>query len=229
MKTHIKTLLATTFTSFVIAGAHAAPITYVDAVEGAAGNTYATGGSLADTSWINPDTGSSNDQDQWKKRGFANNGTIFQARHSLNPDEMPELTTEIAGLDDGIYDVWAFFWDAPNANRWTLSTGLTSGALTTYSFDGPGDTVSPVDTATLSFTNPILKTEGDRILYGVYLGEQVVSGGSTINVFVDNLVGGDSANRTWYDGVGYTAIPEPTSLVAGLIGFGGLCIRRRKA
>lgn len=183
-------------------------ITYVDAVEGAAGNTYATGLAPSNTSWINPASDSGSDDDQWKIRTFGNEATVFQALHSGS--SIPELTTEITGLADGTYDVWVFFWDGPNSNAWTISAGLESGALSTYSFDGPGDTSAPVTAGSLSFTNepPPMTTEDPRILYAVKLGQETVSGGSAIQVFVDNEAGGGSNNRTWYDGVGY-ALAEP--------------------
>mgnify|MGYP001814759868 FL=1 len=33
-----------------------ATITYIDAVEGTSGNTFATAGSLSDTSWVGPNS-----------------------------------------------------------------------------------------------------------------------------------------------------------------------------
>ena len=89
-------------------------ITYVDAVQGASGNTFATGGSLADTTWSTANT-SNADEDQWSRRTSVGNGaTVFQARHEIvSSNTMPELTTQITGLTDGQgYDVWVFFWDA---------------------------------------------------------------------------------------------------------------------
>lgn len=186
-----------------------AQITYLDATEGNGGNTSATGSAPADTSWLLSEGGPVAIPDQWAQREFATGGTIFQALH--NGDAIPELTTRIDGLGDGDYEVWVFFWDGPNANRWTISAGLESGSLTTFSFDGPGDTSAPVAASTLTFTNPNapLLTENPRILYGVRLGETTVSNGSPIEVFIDNLVGGGSSNRTWFDGVGYAPLaPE---------------------
>lgn len=185
-----------------------ADITYVDASHGAAGNTYATGGSPANTGWLDATTNAASTlADQWVLRTpLGTNGGVYQALHSGT--QIPELTTRVSGLADGDYNVWVFFWDGPNSNTWTISAGLTSGALSTYSFDGPGNTALSVAASTLAFTNPPpLLTEDPRILYGVNLGQTTVAGGSPIAVYVNNLAGGGSNTRTWYDGVGY----EPAS------------------
>ncbi len=183
-----------------------AQIVYVDAAEGSSGNTFATDGALADTSWLNPDTGSGSDDDQWKKRVFANGGTIFQSLTSTAGSQS-ELTTQIPGLADGAYNVWVFFWDASGSNQWNISTGLTSGSLNTYSFDGLGDQASPVAASTLSFAAVPMVTEDDRVMYGVNIGQASVSGGSAIEVFVNGLHSG-SNDRTWYDGVGYETLQD---------------------
>lgn len=185
-----------------------AQITYLDAVEGADGNTFATGGTPGDTSWINPEASTATDNERWRIRPFGNEATVFQALHTGTT--MPELTTRITGLGDGTHQIWVFFWDGPNANQWTISAGLESGSLTTYSHDGPGNTTAPVAASTLTFTNqpPPMTTESPRILYGVLLGEATVVEGSPVEVFIDNTAGGGSNNRTWYDGVGH-ALVEP--------------------
>jgi hypothetical protein len=185
-----------------------ADITYVDASHGAAGNTHATGGSPANTGWLDATTNAaSTNASQWILRTpLGADSSIYQALHSGN--QIPELTTSLSGLADGDYSIWVFFWDGPNSNTWTISAGLSSGALTTYSFDGPGNTALPVAASTLAFTNPPpLLTEDPRILYAVKLGQATVTGGSPIPVYINNLAAGGSNTRTWYDGVGY----EPAS------------------
>lgn len=219
---------------FILGGAANGAITYVDASEGSSGNTFATGGSLGTTAWVVPGSSTSNET-QWVERindDFGYDGAVYQGWHSISPDadELPELTTTITGLANGTYDVWAFFWDATGSNAWNLAAGLTSGSLTTYSADGLGDTTSPIASGSLDMdfsgaTAPV--NPGDRILYGVNLGQASVSGGSSIDVFLDNLTGGGSSNRTWYDGVGYElVIPEPSS--ATLLALSMVMISRRR-
>jgi len=218
--------------AFALGSAHAA-ITYVDAVEGGSGNTFATGGSLANTSWLSTNNAGNSIETQWDKRSpFGNGDVVFQSSHFIDDvggDQMPELTTRVTGLSDGIYDVWVFFWDNNGGlNNWTISAGLTSGSLTTYSFDGLGDQSQTVAASTLTFTADPEFTELTRTMYAVKLGQSNVVGGSSIDVFVDNLVGSGTNNRVWYDGVGYELIPEPSSaLLVGLSAGIGLLRRRR--
>lgn len=187
-------------------------ITYVDAVEGAAGNTFATGGSLANTTWI----ATSSKEDQWFKRtDYGNGGDIYQASHNVdNGDDMPELTTQITGLADGTYNIWVFFWDSNNAGQsWTIDAGLTSGDLTLYDAGEVAAGIDGVPASTLMFLNTVATTEsgGALTLWGAYLGQAAVSGGSAVNVFIHNTIGNTGVNRTWYDGVGYSLV-SPVAL-----------------
>ena len=214
-------------------------ITYIDAVEGESGNTFATGASSADVSWIEDPESAASNEFQWNLRTTVegNNATIFQASHDVAiSDDMPELTTQITGLADGTYAIWAFYWDQveSNSQNWTLSAGLTSGSLGSYSSPGEpaidGATTSDVfNAADLAFTNSVDVEAGFdgsvylRNLFGVHLGNVTVSGGSsTVEVYIDNLIGNGTANRSWYDGVGYqlvstdpiTADPQVTSFTS---------------
>ncbi|WP_338684956.1 Ig-like domain-containing protein [Haloferula helveola] len=209
-----------------------AQITYVDAVEGAAGNTFATGGSLADTSWIDTTSNASAvDDSAWMKRSGGspgwtehNGGDVMQALVSGYPNTVPEVTTEITGLADGYYDVWVFFWEqtVSATQDWVIDTGLASGSLTSYSSSaGPvvgTDSSTPVDANTLSFSNApsVTAAGGNQTMFGINLGQVAVSGGSSIEVYVDKLLGVGSNNRTIFDGVGYeyTGPLVPPALVS---------------
>ena len=210
----------------------AGAITYIDAIEGGAGNTFKTGGTSSDTSWVGPDASSVNNT-QWNKRGATSEGngnTIFQG--FINTNTLPELTTRITGLADGTYAIWAFYWDqvVDDTQNWVISAGLTSGSLTTYSSSGEpavaGTTKSGVsNAATLTFSNTVKVQAGLssgiylRNLFGINLGEVEVSGGSPVQVYLDNNLTGGSNNRAWYDGVGYQFMGEPdTSTYTPLLG-----------
>jgi hypothetical protein len=200
----------------------ASNITYVDAVDGAAGNTFATGSALSDTSWVGPDAVSANET-QWNKREIAgsNDGSLYQGWTNSTPP--PELTTRIDGLADGTYLIWAFYWDQVQSNtqNWVLSAGLTSGDLTTYSSPGEpavagATTAGVTNAANLIFTNPVSVEAGLngstflRNLFGVELGTVEVSGGNPVEVYLGNNLANGSSNRSWYDGVGYQLVtPAP--------------------
>ena len=200
-------------------------ITYVDAVEGAAGNTFKTGGSLSDITWVGPDS-SSGSQTLWNKRGVSsdvNSDTAFQGSVSSG-NTLPQLTTRLSGLADGTYKIWAFYWDQVDSatQNWILSAGLSSASLTTYSSTGHPDVAGTIKTGVtnataLTFSNSV-KVQGGwdgtkflRNLFGVNLGEVTIAGGSPINVYLDNNLNGGSNNRVSYDGVGYQSIASNTN------------------
>ena len=210
-------------------------ITYLDAVEGELGNTFATGGSLSDITWESGADSLSPNETLWTKRTLVggNADTIFQAMHEVvTSDDMPELTTQITGLANGNYTIWAFYWDqvVSGSQNWCLSTGLNSGDLKTYSSPGeplvPGAIMSRVfDAGLLNFSTDVdvIINEGEsteRRMFGVNLGEISVSdGSSTINVYVDNLVGNLSGNRAWFDGVGYSPATQSSLALDGITSF----------
>ncbi len=228
--------LVPSLTCLVLSSTQAA-ITYVDAVKGPGGNTYATGGSLGDTSWVNT-VNTGGDEFEWVERPFANNATVFQAFHeTVTADTMPELTTTITGLSDGIYQLYVFYWDqvTSDTQNWIISAGLTSGSLTSYRSPGQPAVAGTVTTHVVSATAlsfaapaPITTETVNREMFAIDLGQVTVSGGSPISVYLDNLIGNGSNNRAWYDGVGYefVGVPEPSSAL--LLGLGALVLAGRR-
>jgi PEP-CTERM motif len=211
-----------------------AAITFVDAVHGV--NTLKTGSTLVDTTWVSTANNSTANNTQWVTRStWGNGGTVYQSVISSTAN-FPEITTQITGLTNGTtYDIWAFFWDniTTSAEKWILSAGLTTGALSTYSNDvvTGATTTGVVNTNTLTFSNAPVVTQTVSLvnynMFGVKLGQVVVTGGA-VNVYVDrNILGASSTqNRVWYDGVGFEAIPEPSASLLG--GLGLICLLRRR-
>ena len=230
---------------FLTASPAFSAITYVDAQEGSGGNTFATGGSLAATDWINTTSNAAGvDDANWMKRSGGSPGwsqhnggdTIQGLVTTGSSNTLGEITTQIMGLADGNYNVWVFFWEqtvSPTQN-WVIDAGITSGSLSSFSSPaGPvtgSDSTLPVNADTLSFANDpsVVGAGGNQSMFAVNLGQVAVSGGSDIEVYVDKLFGDGSNNRTIYDGVGFelAAVPEPSSSL--LLALAGLALTARR-
>lgn len=209
-------------------------ITYVDA-DPSSNTTLADGSALQDETHY---SSTLNDADGlWNLRSFANESTIFASNDS-GAEDCPRLRTTVAGLEAGTtYNVYVYFWGATGAN-WRLRAGLenlageldgynsahtttSSFATSSYLTDNVGGSnlnPGPLTTATDSdpaienggyFSGSVETAEGNRSLYQVLLG-QVTSTDGTLSVYVDDLANQSSVNRTWFDGVGYQAVSEPS-------------------
>jgi BNR repeat-containing family member/Bacterial TSP3 repeat len=217
---HKKALLVKPFHTLALLLATAATtkaqITFVDAIHGASGNTFETGSTLGNTAWLSTANNSTVNNTQWVTRSpWGNGDTVYQSNISSTAG-FPEITTQITGLANGTYDIWGFFWDniTGSGEKWIFSAGLNSGALSTYSNDvvTGAITTGVVNTSTLSFSNnPTIAQTVSSVTYnmfGVKLGQVVVSGGM-VHVYVDrNVLGNSTQNRVWYDGVGYELVPQ---------------------
>ena len=200
-----------------------ANIVYVDAAES---NT-----TLADGTAYTPPARDDAD-DQWTIRVVGNGATSYTANdNNANPGEdAPELRTTITGLTDGQeYNLYAYFWAAtPSGNGdWDLAAGFALDALTAYKPTLLNATdISGVTVADHFTVGTVMVVESDRELYQADLGSVVVGSSESISIYLDDVTGND--DRSWYDGVGYEAIPEPATLgMVALFGGGLLVIRRR--
>ncbi len=183
-------------------------VNYVDA---AASNTmFASGAALTTTG----PSGSNGPLDgNWHQRtGFGNGGSVLTSSET-GSENAPMLKTTIDGseLDDGTYDIFAFFWSDDDED-WRLLAGLESNNLIDFrrfgSQHAEADQFVSIET--------VAANGNDRQLYRAYLGRTEVAGGTDIDVFIDDwqsFTGG--AIRTWYDGVGYALVSPIGPLLVG--------------
>jgi hypothetical protein len=222
--------------------ASAQPITYVDATHGPTGNTQKIDWNVATQSWDATVWTPTADNDQWTPNDgvwtprtvFGNGGRLYQNFASGQEDDAHALLTTISGLPQSTYNVYVYYW-SDSSLAWRIRASLTGGEgpwpLFVTSGDGivqhyiGGDATVMSDSlgANSPFDNNVMLAEGNRRLFQAYLGQVT---GSGFSVFIND---GPDVNRTWYDGVGYSAIPEPSTyaLFLGLGVLGFLAIRRR--
>ncbi|MCA9236788.1 MAG: BNR-4 repeat-containing protein [Planctomycetales bacterium] len=170
---------------------------YVDA--NANNTTFANDAQLSTTA---PSGFAGADDDQWHLRtGVGNGGSVLSSNES-GTEDAPMLKTTLANLDDGLYDVFAYFW-SDNDEDWRLLAGLESDNLVDFrrygSQHAEADQFDAIELVT--------DNSNDLLLYRAYLGRTEVIGGDDIDVFIDDWqTTNGSASRTWYDGVGYALV-----------------------
>lgn len=182
---------------------------------------------------LNGTTGLDNN---WEQRTvFGANGNIFEAGGEV-AENAPELRTLITGLTPGAsYSVYANFWDGSGpAPDWNVRAGFASNPGANVIFANPADALdlaatSGVLASSLTYsTAPTVFTQADRTLYAGLLGIGIANASGELSVFIDDmpsLIGAN--NRTWYDGVSYAAVPEPSAFALSALGLAGVFLRRR--
>jgi hypothetical protein len=224
--------------TLVAAHASAAGIVYVDATDGAGANTTLVGG--AQWGPLTLDVQGAASDGIWDKRGFGAGPTVYQNSRSGTVDNAHRLETTVP-VAAGTYNDYAYFWD-DGSSPWRMAASLTDnpgGDLPLYIGGGaPSGTPTPTQALAASFMSPPtggivtngsgqLVDSANRRMWQISLGQQT---GTSIKVFVDDDPAQPDQNaRTWYDGVGYERVPEPTSFALLGFGLGMLFIGRRKA
>lgn len=144
-------------------------------------------------------TGAGADDNEWHYRtdpAFANNGTLFTANESSPyAEDCPVLKTTVSGVGPGTYDVFACFW-SPRGNDYDVMAGLRENSLAYL------ERQSSQHAAATEFDTTVKTTDASRHLYRGYVGRVTLGSTGPVEVFIDQLAnGGDSNNRTWFDGI----------------------------
>jgi hypothetical protein len=233
--------------------AHGA-VTYVDATMA---NTNNAAGGL-DSTWLDGNDGTTGgtvadgaavDDSKWRFRGGFGSAGIFEATGTTaTAEDAVMIVTTISGLSDGTYNIYAFFRaSSSTGENYNIKASLSPTVGDSDIFrqnDTRGLTLGTVgiNSEELSFASGAAPSTANLdarvLLYGI-IGQAVVSGGNSVNIYIDDLpakgwvgagtgggAGSESTVRTWYDGIGYELIPEPSAALLG--GLGALALLRRR-
>lgn len=208
-----------------------AAVNYVDAT---VNNTVGAASGLVDWNSGSSGTGdgvTANDG-LWKFRGSFGNGGIWEATaSSATAEDAVEIVTS-ATVANGLYNVYVFYYAVNDTGDFPIRAGLASSPNSNDAFDRAGNkgTAGGDALAELMFdTAPPSGTESRTLLYGL-VGQANVTGGS-LDVYIDDWPAsatGSSNDRTWYQGIGYELVPEPSTSLLGALGALTLLLRRRR-
>lgn len=199
---------------------------YVDAIpEGMTGaNTTTVDSFPLITDWL---IDGSSDPAKWRWRdteiieGVYDNAALESNSPSVSVGDRPMLVTTVSGLTSGVeYYMYVVYWDDDGADAlglgtdaWTVLAGLDSTTLSTFTSDTGTET----------------GTGRNREQYEAYLGTAFADINGEIKVYIDDLPDATSSiNRTIYDGVVYSEVPEPATILLLGAGFALSALKRRR-
>ncbi|MEJ2647047.1 MAG: BNR-4 repeat-containing protein [Sedimentisphaerales bacterium] len=174
---------------------HLGLITFVDA--NSLNTTCVNGSRFAPTG---PDVFPGPKDDNWHQySAYGNEGSFYTAGESS--ENAPVLKTTITPLEDGIYDMFAYFWCDPSED-WGLRAGFTPDDLLCFSKQ------SSQQAEASQFAGFVDVLEDEAALYRVYIGRRQITEYDSIDVYVDDYDGSfkNAPTRTTYEGIGIARV-----------------------
>jgi hypothetical protein len=132
--------------------------------------------------------------------GYGSGGSCYTAGDG-GTENAPAIKTTISGLADETYDVFAYFWSHP-AKDWGIRGGFTPSGMLNFNKQSSQHAYAS------QFTGTIEVIDDEAILYRVYIGRRNISGGASIDVYIDDYDTsfGNRPTRTTYDGIGVARV-----------------------
>jgi hypothetical protein len=171
----------------------------------------------SDGSAFSPTTTSGYQDNKWYEyTGYGNEGSCYMAGDN-GIEDVNTIKTTITGLSDGTYDVFAYFWCDPDAD-WGIRGGFESSDMLCFNKQSSQFADASQFSGSVTVTGPGVQ------LYRVYIGRKEITGGASIDVYLDNYDSSYSGNvptRTTYDGMGVAGVsyeedvwpPEPDPMM----------------
>lgn len=209
-------------------GLPASAVIYVDAEGGASGNTARASDGDVNAWW----TSATSPDGLWGRRafGYDQNGVLNGATKDVfeasgtgsGREDAVAIVTTVSGLvPNQNYQVDVVYWSS-NSQNWCIRAGFSLNTMLLYDRLGDG---------AIAGTRIGDIQDGDRWVFTGTIGTIAADGNGQIRVYLDdkpsNASQGGWYDRTWYEGLMLTEVPEPT--VSVLLAAGALLgLRRRK-
>lgn len=186
-------------------------LVYVDAVAGVGENTVYWDG-IAWEYWNPPQNIGGGGDNLWEEEWNTDPDNLFGNLPSTSnswfeagregAEDCRRLRTRISGLNNGTYEVYAYFWGVDGSSSEYLAVDLAGSAVDLPLYNASSSNVTAAVLEDFVDSGSVMVYAGNRTMYQIALGSVDVSNG-LIDVFIDDVGDGTTV---WYDGVGYKPV-----------------------